>query len=112
MVKQMHNGQVLVGYIAANEAIEEYLLKDFLSKKIAPYMIPQKFVFMDALPLTPTGKVDRKLLPTPAFSAEDIVAPRNEAAYEIFHYGSSVTTGIWGMINSVASYGINKVNFT
>ncbi len=79
MVKQMNNGQVLVGYIAANEAIEEFLLKDFLSRKIAPYMIPQKFVFMDALPLTPTGKVDRKLLPTPAFSAEDIVAPRNEA---------------------------------
>ncbi|BAY86595.1 amino acid adenylation domain-containing protein [Calothrix parasitica NIES-267] len=40
-------------------------LKDFLKTKLPDYMLPSGFVFLDALPLTPNDKVDRKALPKP-----------------------------------------------
>ena len=40
-------------------------LRKALRKVLPAYMIPSAFVFLDALPLTPTRKVDRKALPEP-----------------------------------------------
>jgi amino acid adenylation domain-containing protein len=38
-------------------------LSDFLARKLPAYMIPADFIFMDKLPLLPSGKVDRSNLP-------------------------------------------------
>lgn len=57
----------LVAYVVAErEAIPESgALRDFLNEKLPDYMIPQSYVLMDALPLTPNKKVDRRALPAP-----------------------------------------------
>ncbi len=40
-------------------------LRSFLRCKLPDYMIPSVFVMLDAPPLTPNGKIDRKALPIP-----------------------------------------------
>ena len=55
----------LVGYLVLKEDhkpdTEE--LRAFLERLLPEYMVPSRFVFLDAFPLTPNGKIDRKALP-------------------------------------------------
>lgn len=41
---------------------DDVIIKDYLREKLPGYMIPQYFMDIDVLPLTPAGKIDRKKL--------------------------------------------------
>lgn len=60
-------GAILVAYAAVRHSAlsgtEE--LRSFLAERLPAHMIPSVFVLMDALPMGPTGKVDRSALPEP-----------------------------------------------
>lgn len=68
----------LVAYVIArvNPAPTVSELRHFLKAKLPEYMVPSAFVVLEALPLTPSGKVDRKALPQP-----DSLRPQLETAY-------------------------------
>lgn len=74
----------LVGYVAphAQATIVSEMLLAFLRERLPEYMVPAKFVVLDAFPLTPSGKVNRRALPAPervVSVASDLAAPRNES---------------------------------
>lgn len=69
-------------------------LRAHLASTLPDYMIPSAFVFLDAFPLTPNGKVDRKALPAPDFQAtvkgRQVVAPRNEGESQLLEIWKQV----------------------
>lgn len=68
MVRQDGPGDKrLVAYVisVASEQASIADMRQFLSRQLPDYMVPSGFVTLEAFPLTPNGKVDRKALPTP-----------------------------------------------
>lgn len=57
-------GQVPVAYIATREdkAHVESALRTLCASNLASYKVPRKFICVDDLPMSPTGKVDKKQL--------------------------------------------------
>ena len=61
----------LVGYAVGDQAAGPASgdLQAFLAQKLPNYMVPATYLFLDALPLTANGKVDRQALPEPPEAA-------------------------------------------
>lgn len=83
-----HGDHRLVAYIRyeGSEALTNTDLRRFLREQLPDYMVPQIFVEVRSMPLTPNGKIDRKALPEPLqikSNAQTYVAPRTEAEKEI-----------------------------
>jgi aspartate racemase len=80
--------ECLVGYVVADVNHPEFnsnsnanQLKEHLKKKLPDYMMPGYFVFLEKLPLTSNGKVDRRALPLPngrPEPGETHLAPRDD----------------------------------
>ncbi|HEU4753779.1 MAG TPA: condensation domain-containing protein, partial [Armatimonadota bacterium] len=69
----------LVAYVVGEAEAE--VVRDRLRQSLPEYMVPSAFVFLDALPLTANGKLDRKALPAPegdAYARAGYEAPLGE----------------------------------
>ena len=80
------NSEELAAYIVSRSGSHELNIKslrEHLEKTLPAYMIPSYFVRMEKLPLTQSGKIDKKALPNPAGAGMDTgteyIAPRDEA---------------------------------
>ncbi|WP_108650659.1 non-ribosomal peptide synthetase [Dongshaea marina] len=68
----------LCGYYVCSTELTDSELTQELKTHLPDYMIPSAFVRMDAFPLTPNGKVNRKAMPKPEITFEsDYVEPRD-----------------------------------
>ena len=59
----------LVGYVVRRIEVSEATLRSALQTRLPDHMVPSAWMFLEALPLTPSGKTDRKALPEPAAPA-------------------------------------------
>jgi amino acid adenylation domain-containing protein len=95
----------LVAYILSHQdqAPRVSELHAYMKKKLPDNMVPSAFVLMDALPLSPNGKVDRRALPAPDLTRpeleEPFVAPRSHV--------EEVLAKIWADVLRVEQVGIH-----
>jgi non-ribosomal peptide synthase protein (TIGR01720 family) len=78
-------------------------LREFLVRKLPDYMVPAAFVVLDALPMTPNGKIERNALPVPEQAQPDagktFVAPRTE--------NEKMLSGIWSKVLRLKQVSVN-----
>ena len=88
----------LVAYVTGDAAVDA--LRQSLRERLPDYMVPAAFVTLAALPLTPTGKVDRKALPAPdrQSAGASYVAPRVPV--------EEVVAGIWAEVLGLERVGV------
>ncbi|HVG44487.1 MAG TPA: amino acid adenylation domain-containing protein [Longimicrobium sp.] len=68
-------------YVAAGGAVEVESLRGHLGERLPEYMVPAAYVRLEAFPLNPNGKLDRRALPAPdadAYAARDYEEPAGE----------------------------------
>jgi amino acid adenylation domain-containing protein/non-ribosomal peptide synthase protein (TIGR01720 family) len=91
-----HGDRRLVAYVVARrrEKLSAGDLRAFLNSRLPEYMTPSTFVFLDRLPLTLNGKVDRKALPAPEHSRPEgdkvFAAPRNQVEETLARIWSNI----------------------
>jgi amino acid adenylation domain-containing protein len=83
------HGTHLIGYFVGDFVFLDQL-GDHLAQRWPAYMIPNSFVELNALPLTASGKVDRRALPRPGAPDRSAVAPRTRAEAALVDVFSSV----------------------
>jgi len=69
----------LVGYVVAEAEMDKGVIEEYLGARLPEYMVPRQWVKLESVPLTTSGKVDRKRLPEPDLAAirQEYVAPGN-----------------------------------
>ncbi|CAG0934561.1 nonribosomal peptide synthetase DhbF [Thermoflexales bacterium] len=97
----------LVAYLVPQAAQQDVnlisQLRDFLRERLPDYMVPTAFVTLDALPLNPNGKLDRRALPPPDQTqrvvADAFSAPRNALEEHL--------AAVWTEVLGLAQVGID-----
>jgi amino acid adenylation domain-containing protein len=74
---------VLIAYVVpvawpGQEPPQPGTLRDYLAASLPSYMVPSTFMLLDSLPMTGSGKVDRRGLPDPGPAEPPFMAPRDE----------------------------------
>lgn len=82
----------LIAYVVADQPLDCQQLRRGLARTLPDYMIPNRFVFLEAMPLTPNGKVDKKALPAPQVEveAEAFAAPESEIEKQVAAIWASI----------------------
>jgi amino acid adenylation domain-containing protein/FkbM family methyltransferase len=103
----------LVGYIVRQredesgakerEAVRIGELRERLRERLPEYMVPAVLLELAELPLTPSGKVDRKALPEPDGARPELKAEYVEPQTEI----EKVLEGIWRRVLGVERVGMH-----
>ena len=78
-------------------------LRKFLKDRLPDHMIPSAFMLLDALPLGPNGKVDRRALPSPDWLSAQIAGNHVAARTELEEF----IAGLWQETLSLDIVGIH-----
>jgi len=97
------NDERLVAYIVSNTSdLSSDTVRAHLRNKLPEYMVPTVYTFIDELPLSSNGKVDRRQLPTPQISDvahTSMMMARNETEKQL--------AKIWKNVLKIDSVGIH-----
>jgi amino acid adenylation domain-containing protein len=91
IIKETSNDKHICAYIVSGRELNVSELREYLTGVLPDYMVPLYFVQLDAIPLTPNGKVDMKALPEPETKAETMyIAPRDKTEKKLVEIWSEI----------------------
>ncbi|WP_378186683.1 amino acid adenylation domain-containing protein [Aquimarina sp. W85] len=94
LAKELDSGdKELVAYYKSSEPIEGADLRSYVQDRLPAYMVPTYFVYLEEIPLTLNGKVDKRALPDPEVSLStelEYIAPRNNEEQALVEVWESV----------------------
>ncbi|XMB50532.1 non-ribosomal peptide synthetase [Pseudomonas fluorescens] len=73
----------LIGYYTADTELDEQTVKIALAAELPEYMVPALLMRLDAMPLSPSGKLDRRALPEPVWQTREHVEPHTALQLQI-----------------------------
>ncbi|OIN52221.1 non-ribosomal peptide synthase/polyketide synthase [Pseudomonas azotoformans] len=73
----------LIGYYTAHAELDEQQVKSALAAELPEYMVPALLMRLDAMPLSPSGKLDRRALPEPVWQTREHVEPETPLQQQI-----------------------------
>ncbi|KRP75068.1 peptide synthase [Pseudomonas paralactis] len=73
----------LIGYYTAHTQLDEQQVKTALAAELPEYMVPALLMRLDAMPLSPSGKLDRRALPEPVWQTREHVEPSTPLQLQI-----------------------------
>ncbi|MDE1528485.1 non-ribosomal peptide synthetase [Pseudomonas carnis] len=73
----------LIGYYTADTELDEQRVKTALAAELPEYMVPALLMRIDAMPLSPSGKLDRRALPEPVWQTREHVEPHTPLQLQI-----------------------------
>ena len=104
-------GDQLCLYYTEKSPVDPDALKAFMGKTLTGYMIPSAYIRMDAMPLTPNGKIDLKALPEPVMKLDDIVPPSTKTEETLIAvFAPYIHAEQFGVCNDLVSLGLNSLN--
>ncbi|NWB63100.1 non-ribosomal peptide synthetase, partial [Pseudomonas sp. F1002] len=83
LVRETAAGAQLIGYYTASEPLDEQDVKTALAAELPEYMVPAQLMRLDAMPLSPSGKLDRRALPEPVWQVREHVEPETALEQQI-----------------------------
>ncbi|MFL1551428.1 non-ribosomal peptide synthetase [Pseudomonas sp. D47] len=75
--------QQLIGYYTAGTELDEQAVKTALAAELPEYMVPAQLMRLDAMPLSPSGKLDRRALPEPVWQTREHIEPETPLQQQI-----------------------------
>ena len=107
-VREVAGSKHLVLYYEGG--VDANALKAKMAETLTAYMVPDFFVALEQMPLTPNGKIDRRKLPVPEADDEPIVAPETDAEKAVFAVVASVLkTEAFGVTHDFNRLGLTSL---
>ena len=83
LIRDTAGGAQLIGYYTASGELDEPDVKAALAAELPEYMVPAQLIRLDVMPLSPSGKVDRRALPEPVWQVREHVEPQTALEQQI-----------------------------
>ncbi len=111
IVHKHGNIEFIVGYYTSEGHQELPEIQDTLMGELPNYMVPSQLIRIDEMPLTPSGKVDRKALPTPIMNQAEAVRPETTMEQQVYDIVSEqLKTSQFGVTDNLLFYGLSSLS--
>ncbi len=112
-VASAYKGQYLCLYYTSSSFVKEEEVRAYAKEHLAHYMVPDLYMLLTRMPMTPNQKIDRKALPEPVIAEEnvEVVPPETEDQKTLMELlGTIMTEARFGIDTNLMEIGMSSLD--